>query len=84
MTIISSALDYREAARRRLPRFLFDYIDGGAGDDLIFGLGGADEIHGGDGNDRIAGGAGNEDRPFHHIYRLTARPATKGRDKTVF
>jgi L-lactate dehydrogenase (cytochrome) len=31
MTIISSALDYREAARRRLPRFLFDYIDGGAG-----------------------------------------------------
>ncbi|MBU3889669.1 alpha-hydroxy-acid oxidizing protein, partial [Methylosinus sp. KRF6] len=29
--IISSAADYREAARRRLPRFLFDYIDGGAG-----------------------------------------------------
>jgi L-lactate dehydrogenase (cytochrome) len=29
--IISSAMDYREAARRRLPRFLFDYIDGGAG-----------------------------------------------------
>ncbi len=28
--IISSASDYREAARRRLPRFLFDYIDGGA------------------------------------------------------
>ncbi len=28
--IISSALDYREAARRKLPRFLFDYIDGGA------------------------------------------------------
>lgn len=28
--IISSATDYREAARRRLPRFLFDYIDGGA------------------------------------------------------
>ena len=28
--IISSTLDYREAARRRLPRFLFDYIDGGA------------------------------------------------------
>lgn len=28
--IISSANDYREAARRRLPRFLFDYIDGGA------------------------------------------------------
>lgn len=28
--IISSAADYREAARRKLPRFLFDYIDGGA------------------------------------------------------
>lgn len=25
-----SAADYREAARRRLPRFLFDYIDGGS------------------------------------------------------
>jgi L-lactate dehydrogenase (cytochrome) len=29
--ITSSALDFREAARRRLPRFLFDYADGGAG-----------------------------------------------------
>src|SRR5208283_1942860 len=29
--IISCIEDYREAARRRLPRFLFDYIDGGAG-----------------------------------------------------
>ena len=28
--IISSPLDFREAARRRLPRFLFDYADGGA------------------------------------------------------
>lgn len=28
--IISSPTDYREAARLRLPRFLFDYIDGGA------------------------------------------------------
>lgn len=28
--IISSTLDYREAARRRLPPFLFHYIDGGA------------------------------------------------------
>ncbi|MBV9932215.1 MAG: FMN-dependent L-lactate dehydrogenase LldD [Alphaproteobacteria bacterium] len=27
---ISSALDFREAARRRLPRFLFDYVDGAA------------------------------------------------------
>lgn len=29
--IISAASDYRAAAKRRLPRFLFDYIDGGAG-----------------------------------------------------
>jgi L-lactate dehydrogenase (cytochrome) len=28
--MISSPLDFREAARRRLPRFLFDYADGGA------------------------------------------------------
>ncbi len=28
--IVSSTTDFREAARRRLPRFLFDYIDGGA------------------------------------------------------
>ena len=28
--IISSTTDFREAARRKLPRFLFDYIDGGA------------------------------------------------------
>ncbi len=28
--IISSANDYREAARHRLPPFLFHYIDGGA------------------------------------------------------
>ncbi|MFM6852497.1 MAG: FMN-dependent L-lactate dehydrogenase LldD [Sphingopyxis sp.] len=28
--IAASALDYRELARRRLPRFLFDYIDGGS------------------------------------------------------
>ncbi|MFD1786315.1 FMN-dependent L-lactate dehydrogenase LldD [Sphingomonas floccifaciens] len=28
--IISSASDFREAARRRIPRFLFDYADGGA------------------------------------------------------
>ena len=27
---IASALDFREAAKRRLPRFLFDYIDGAA------------------------------------------------------
>lgn len=29
--VISAPTDYRAAARRRLPRFLFDYIDGGAG-----------------------------------------------------
>ncbi|WP_298196404.1 FMN-dependent L-lactate dehydrogenase LldD [Novosphingobium sp.] len=29
--IVSSPEDFREAARRRLPRFLFDYLDGGAG-----------------------------------------------------
>jgi len=29
--IISSATDFREAARRKLPPFLFHYIDGGAG-----------------------------------------------------
>src|SRR5690606_28372994 len=29
--IISSALDFREAARRKLPPFLFHYLDGGAG-----------------------------------------------------
>jgi L-lactate dehydrogenase (cytochrome) len=28
--IISSTLDFREAAQHRLPRFLFDYADGGA------------------------------------------------------
>lgn len=28
--ILADLSDYREAARRRLPRFLFDYIDGGA------------------------------------------------------
>ncbi|WP_462181490.1 FMN-dependent L-lactate dehydrogenase LldD [Klebsiella variicola] len=28
--IVSAPSDYREAARRRLPSFLFDYIDGGA------------------------------------------------------
>jgi L-lactate dehydrogenase (cytochrome) len=31
--IISSPHDFREAARRRLPPFLFDYIDGGALDE---------------------------------------------------
>jgi L-lactate dehydrogenase (cytochrome) len=31
--IISAPGDFRAAARRRLPRFLFDYIDGGAGEE---------------------------------------------------
>ncbi|PZQ59711.1 MAG: L-lactate dehydrogenase [Sphingomonas taxi] len=31
MTIIASPLDFRAAARASLPRFLFDYADGGAG-----------------------------------------------------
>lgn len=28
--ITASIPDFREAARRRLPRFLFEYIDGGS------------------------------------------------------
>lgn len=32
--IISSPLDFREAARRRLPGFLFDYVDGGSHEEL--------------------------------------------------
>lgn len=36
--IISSPDDFREAARRRLPRFLFDYIDGAAGDEQTLAL----------------------------------------------
>ena len=35
--IISSALDYREAARRRLPPFLFHYLDGGGGAEQSLG-----------------------------------------------
>jgi L-lactate dehydrogenase (cytochrome) len=30
MGIVASTLDYRERARRRLPHFLFEYIDGGS------------------------------------------------------
>lgn len=29
----ATAADWRALARRRLPRFLFDYVDGGAGDE---------------------------------------------------
>src|SRR5581483_10510418 len=32
--IISSATDYREAARRKLPPSLFHYLDGGAGAEM--------------------------------------------------
>lgn len=32
--LISSPEDYRAAARRRLPRFLFDYVDGGSYNEL--------------------------------------------------
>ena len=35
--IISSATDFREAARRRLPPFLFHYLDGGAGAEQTLG-----------------------------------------------
>ncbi|HKR24631.1 MAG TPA: alpha-hydroxy-acid oxidizing protein, partial [Allosphingosinicella sp.] len=31
---LTSAADFRAAAKRRLPRFLFDYIDGGAYDEV--------------------------------------------------
>lgn len=34
--IISSGTEFRRAAKRRLPRFLFDYIDGGSyGEDTL-------------------------------------------------
>lgn len=33
----AAALDYRELARRRIPRFLFDYIDGGANAEVTLG-----------------------------------------------
>lgn len=33
MQLPATAADYRQLARRRLPRFLFDYVDGGAGDE---------------------------------------------------
>lgn len=40
--IISSAADYRAAAKRKLPRFLFDYIDGGAYADHTMRANGSD------------------------------------------
>ena len=32
--IIASPSDFNEAAQRKLPRFLFDYLDGGAGEEM--------------------------------------------------
>ena len=40
--IISSPEDYRIAAKARLPRFLFDYIDGGANSEITLGRNTAD------------------------------------------
>lgn len=37
-----TALDYRRLAEKRLPRFLFDYIDGGAGDEVSMTANSAD------------------------------------------
>lgn len=37
MSVVSVA-DYRERARRRLPAFLFDYVDGGASQEVSLGL----------------------------------------------
>lgn len=39
---IASIGDYREAARRRLPEFLFEYIDGGSYDEVTLGRNVAD------------------------------------------
>lgn len=37
-----------------------DQLDGGNGDDLLFGMGGDDKLYGGDGNDLLFGGSGND------------------------
>jgi Ca2+-binding RTX toxin-like protein len=37
-----------------------DAIDGGIGNDTIYGAGGADKLSGGDGNDKLFGGGGND------------------------
>ncbi len=42
MKTAASAQDYRELARRRLPRFLFDYIDGGSYAEVTLGRNVAD------------------------------------------
>lgn len=33
-----TAFDYRRLAKKRLPRFLFDYIDGGANQETSMGV----------------------------------------------
>ena len=38
----ASTLDYRRLAEKRLPRFLFDYIDGGANDEATMAANVAD------------------------------------------
>lgn len=38
----ATVADYRQRARRRLPRFLFDYVDGGAGDEQTLAANTAD------------------------------------------
>ena len=35
MASMTSVADYRRAARRRLPRIVFNYLDGGAEDELL-------------------------------------------------
>ena len=35
--ILASGDDFRRAAQRRLPRFLFDYLDGGANRETTLG-----------------------------------------------
>jgi L-lactate dehydrogenase (cytochrome) len=40
--IVASSLDYREMARRRLPHFLFEYIDGGSYDEVTLRRNGTD------------------------------------------
>lgn len=42
MRAIANVMDFREAARRRLPRLLFDYIDGGSYDEVTLRRNSAD------------------------------------------
>lgn len=41
-TVAASISDYRELARRRLPKFLFEYVDGGSYDEVTLGRNRAD------------------------------------------